>query len=356
VNSSSITARICARLAIALICASSGGCYLLESAQGQLQLMTKREPIKRVIARPSTPPGLRRQLEAVSAIREFAVNELGLPDNGSYRSYADVGRPYVVWNVVAAPEFSAEAKKWCYPLVGCVAYRGYFVERRARTFAGKLQRRGFDVSVAGVAAYSTLGHFDDPILNTMVGWSDIELASIIFHELTHQLIYVPDDADFNEALATTVEEVGVRRWLQAQGREKDLEIYELELRHAEEIVGLLIRTRAELQSLYASGVDRSLMRERKEAAFAALRVSYAKLKSEWGGHAPYEVWFEAELNNAYLASVATYFDCVPGFRRELAAEGGNLQAFYQRVRALSRLDQARRDAMVCGERESAAAP
>ena len=318
--------------------------------------MAKREPIKRVIARPSTPSSLRRQLEAVSAIREFAVNELGLPDNGSYRSYADVGRPYVVWNVVAAPEFSVEAKKWCYPLVGCVAYRGYFVERRARTFAGKLRHRGFDVSVAGVAAYSTLGHFNDPILNTMVGWSDIELASIIFHELTHQLIYVPDDADFNEALATTVEEVGVRRWLQSQGREKDLELYELELRHAEEIVGLLIRTRAELQALYASGVDRSLMRERKGAAFAALRVSYAKLKSEWGGHAPYEAWFEAELNNAYLASVATYFDCVPGFKRELAAEGGNLREFYQRVRALSRLDQARRDAMVCGERESAAAP
>ena len=355
-NTSSITSRIFARFAIVLICVSSAGCYLLESAQGQLQLMAKREPIKRVIARPSTPPGLRRQLEAVSAIREFAVHGLGLPDNGSYRSYADVGRPYLVWNVVAAPEFSVEPKKWCYPLVGCVAYRGYFVERRARIFSGKLRRRGFDVSVAGVAAYSTLGHFNDPILNTMVGWSDVELAAIIFHELTHQLIYVPDDADFNEALATTVEEVGVRRWLQAQGREKDLAIYELEQRHAEEIVALLIRTRAGLQALYASGVDRSLMRERKEAAFSALRVSYAKLKFDWGGHAPYQAWFEGNLNNADLATVATYFDCVPGFKRELAAEEGNLQAFYQRVQALARLDQARRDALVCGERDSAAVP
>jgi predicted aminopeptidase len=356
VNSSSITSRICARLAIVSICASSGGCYLLESAQGQLQLMAKREPIKRVIAKPSTPPSLRRQLEAVAAIREFAVRELGLPDNGSYRSYADVGRPYVVWNVVAAPEFSVEAKKWCYPLVGCVAYRGYFVERRARDLAGKLRRRGFDVSVAGVAAYSTLGHFNDPILNTMVGWSDVALAAIIFHELTHQLMYVPNDADFNEALATTVEEVGVRRWLQAQGREQDLANYEREQRHDEEIVGLLIRTRAGLQQLYASGVERSLMRERKGAAFASLRAAYAQLKSDWGGHAPYEVWFEGDLNNAYLASVATYFNCVPGFKRELEAQGGNLQAFYRRVFALSRLDQARRDAMVCGERESAAGP
>ena len=318
--------------------------------------MAKREPIKRVIARPSTPPSLRRQLEAVSAIREFAVRELGLPDNGSYRSYADVGRPYVVWNVVAAPEFSVEARQWCYPLVGCVAYRGYFVERRARTFADKLRDRGFDVSVGGVAAYSTLGHFNDPILNTMVGWSDVALASIIFHELTHQLIYVPNDADFNEALATTVEEEGVRRWLQAQGREKDLVNYELEQRHEAEVVGLLIRTRAELRELYASGVGHSLMRERKDAAFAALRASYAKLKSDWGGGAPYEAWFERDLNNAYLASVATYFDCVPGFKRELEAEGGNLQAFYQRVHALSRLDQAHRDATVCGEHASAAGP
>ena len=318
--------------------------------------MAKREPIKRVIARPSTPPSLRRQLESVSAIREFAVRELGLPDNGSYRSYADVGRPYVVWNVVAAPEFSVEARQWCYPLVGCVAYRGYFVERRARTFADKLRDRGFDVSVGGVAAYSTLGHFNDPILNTMVGWSDVALASIIFHELTHQLIYVPNDADFNEALATTVEEEGVRRWLQAQGREKDLVNYELEQRHEAQVVGLLIRTRAELRELYASGAGHSLMRERKDAAFAALRASYAKLKSDWGDGAPYEAWFERDLNNAYLASVATYFDCVPGFKRELEAEGGNLQAFYRRVHALSRLDQAHRDAAVCGERASAAGP
>ena len=184
--------------------------------------MSKRQPISRVIANPATPAPVRTQLEAVSEIREFASHELGLPDNGSYRSYADIGRPYVVWNVVAAPEFSVEAKQWCYPIVGCVAYRGYFAERRARSFADKLRRRGLEVSIGGVAAYSTLGHFDDPVLNTMLGWNDIELASIIFHELTHQLIYVPDDADFNEALATTVEEEGVRRWLHAQGRDAEL--------------------------------------------------------------------------------------------------------------------------------------
>ena len=158
----------------------------------------------------------------MTSIRDFASHELALPDNGSYRSYADVGRPYVVWNVVAAPEFSVEPKRWCYPVVGCVAYRGYFVEDRARRFAAGLPAKGFDVMVGGVAAYSTLGHFDDPILNTMMGWNDVELAAIIFHELTHQLLYVPNDASFNEALATTVEDEGVRRWLKQQGRDQDL--------------------------------------------------------------------------------------------------------------------------------------
>src|SRR5271165_3787281 len=220
----------------------SCGCYLLQSAQGHLALMSKRQPISGVIDNPRTPAALRTQLEAVASIRDFASRDLGLPDNGSYRAYADLGRPYVVWNVVAAPEFSVEPKEWCYPIVGCVAYRGYFVERKARSFAGKLERKGLDVSVDGVAAYSTLGHFDDPILNTMLGWNDVELASIIFHELTHQMVYVPDDADFNEALATTVEEEGVRRWLLAQGRTRDLESFAERQERYQRVVDLFIRS------------------------------------------------------------------------------------------------------------------
>ncbi len=310
--------------------------------------MSKRVPISRVIANPSTPPAVRSQLEAVASIREFAVHQLGLPDNGSYRSYADVGRPYVVWNVVAAAEFSVDAKEWCYPIVGCVAYRGYFVERRADSYAGKLRRRGLDVSVSGVAAYSTLGHFNDPILNTMLGWNDVELASIIFHELTHQMLYVPNDADFNEAFATTVEEEGVRRWLRAQGRDKVLADYALQQERYQQVIGLLTRTRTELRALYASGIEPQRTRERKVVAYAELRASYARLLAGWGGHGPFEVSFEGDINNAYLAAVATYFVCVPGFERELAAVGGNLQAFYRRVRELARLDQDRRDALLCG--------
>ncbi len=320
---------------------------MLESARGQLALMSKREPISRVLQSPSTSPALHARLESVTSIRNFASRELGLPDNGSYRSYADVGRPYVVWNVVAAPEFSVDAKEWCFPIVGCVAYRGYFVQSKARAFGTRLRTQGFEVSVAGVAAYSTLGHFDDPILNTMVGWDDAELAAIVFHELTHQLLYIPGDASFNEALATTVEEEGVRRWLRASGREADLAQHAVQQRRYLEVIDLLRRTRAELHALYASGMDEQLMRERKRAIFTSLRESYGRLEAQWNGHSPFESWFAGDINNAHLASVATYYDCVPGFERELAAAGGDLQVFYRRVRELAKLDQRTRDAAVC---------
>jgi predicted aminopeptidase len=348
VNINSIAVTIRAAAAVALIASLSGGCYLLQSAEGQLALMSKREPIGTVIDAPSTPAKLRAQLESVTAIRNFASHELGLPDNGSYRKYADIGRPYVVWNVVAAPEFSVEPKKWCFPIVGCVGYRGYFVEARARKFAAGLHAEGYDVVVGGVAAYSTLGHFDDPILSTMVSWNDVELASIIFHELTHQLLYVRNDASFNEALATTVEEEGVRRWLDSQGREKDLSDHLLQQKRYLEVIALMSTTRDDLRELYAAGLPPPLMRERKRRAFEALRESYAALRTQWGGHAPFDAWFAQDINNAHLASIATYFACVPGFERELKAAGGNLPAFYTRVRELAKLDRHRRDRLVCG--------
>jgi predicted aminopeptidase len=348
VNINSITATVRVAVGLVLIASVSGGCYLLQSAQGQLALMSKREPIAEVIDKASTAPALRAQLQAVTAIRDFATRQLGLPDNGSYRSYADVGRQYVVWNVVAAPEFSVDPKEWCYPIVGCVAYRGYFSEKRARRFGAHLRGQGLDVTVAGVAAYSTLGHFNDPVLNTMMGWNDVELAAIIFHELTHQLLYVPNDSSFNEALATTVEEEGVRRWLRAQGRDADLAKHLLQQEHYAKVIDLLTATRAELRATYASGLAPEPMREKKRAAFAAMRASFAILKAGWGEHAPFESWFAEDLNNAHLASIATYFTCVPGFERELEAVGGNLTAFYARVRALAKLDQEKRDALFCG--------
>lgn len=308
--------------------------------------MRKRQPIERVLDAPATPPALREQLAEIKSIRDFASRELGLPDNGSYRSYADLGRPYVVWNVVAAPEFSVDAKQWCFPIVGCVAYRGYFSEAKARSFARGLRARGFDVSVEGVAAYSTLGHFDDPVLNTMMGWNDIELAAIIFHELTHQMLYVPGDASFNEALATAVEEEGVRRWLMSQNRQTELAAHLSQRERNLAIIALLRRTRAELGALYASGTDVQAMREGKRATIARLREEYSRLAAPWG-ESPFSSWFAGEINNARLASIATYYDCVPGFDRELAAAGGDLQRFYRRVFELAKLDAAARDAAVC---------
>ena len=340
-----------ARATLLVLCVlSSGatsGCYLMQSAEGELAVLAKRRPIATVVADPHTAPALRRELQEVTQIRDFASHDLGLPDNGSYRTYADIGRPYVVWTVVAAGELSIEPRRWCYPIVGCVAYRGYFVETRAKRFADRLEQQGLDVDLDGVAAFSTLGHFNDPILNTMAGWGDIELASIIFHELTHQMIYVPDDADFNEALAVTVQEEGVRRWLRSQGREADLARHELEERHTLDVTTLLRSTQASLGALYASAASPTQMRAQKNILFSKLKASYAVLTTGWEKPAPFDSWFAADLNNAYLASVATYYDCVPGFERELQAAGGDLRAFYMRVRALAKLDSHERDALVC---------
>jgi predicted aminopeptidase len=186
----------------------------------------------------------------------------------------------------------------------------------------------------------------------MVSWNDIELASIIFHELTHQLLYVRNDASFNEALATTVEEEGVRRWLESQGREKDLSDHLLQHQRYLEVIALMTAARAQLRELYAAGLPPPLMRERKREAFEAMRESYRALRAQWGGHAPFDAWFAQDINNAHLASIATYYACVPGFERELKAVGGNLPAFYRRVRELAKLDQARRDSLVCGTSES----
>jgi len=348
VNLNSIPAAVRAGVALAVLGYSVGGCYLLQSAEGQLELMSKRRPISTVIAATSTPATLRSQLKAVASIRAYATRELGLPDNGSYRSYADVGRPYVVWNVVAAPEFSVDPKEWCYPIVGCVAYRGYFVEAKARKFADEQRKRGMDAAVSGTAAYSTLGHFDDPILNTMLGWDDVELASIVFHELTHQLLYVANDASFNEAFATTVEEEGVKRWLEAQGRGEDLAQHRLEQRRYLEVVNLLEATRSRLRIIYASGRPDEDMRSEKRKAFADLRADFAALRLSFGGHAPFESWFDHEINNAHLASIATYFACVPGFERELRAVNGDLPAFYRRVRQIAKMPQKDRDELICG--------
>jgi predicted aminopeptidase len=212
-------------LAACLALAGCGTLYVAQAARGQLQILKAREPIPRVLADPAVDPALKKRLEEVRLAREFAWRELGLPNNKSYTSYADLKREFVTWTVVATPEFSVDPREWCFPIVGCVAYRGYFREQSAEKFAQELRDQGFDTLVGGVPAYSTLGKFNDPILNTMMSYGDDELASIIFHELSHQVVYIPDDTAFNEAFAVAVEQEGLARWLKFRGREADLGKY-----------------------------------------------------------------------------------------------------------------------------------
>jgi predicted aminopeptidase len=321
-------------------CASAA--YLAQAAHGQWQLMHARRPIPLVIANPATSPALRSRLSLVEDARAFAVTELGLPENESYRSYSDLKRPYAVWEVVAAPRFSVEPLHWCFPIAGCVSYRGYFQRRRARTFAARLQRRGDDVMVGGVTAYSTLGHFADPVLNTMLRYGDLDLVGTIFHELAHQLIYVPGDSEFDESFAMTVQAEGLARWLAARGRGGELKNYLEQQRQDRAIDQAFVDGRSQLKRLYASGVPRAQMLAGKHLILAQTGARVQALEKQWHIHTGYDDWIAAGLNNADLASVATYSDCVPGFEQLLRRNDGQLPRFYAAVRRISRDPQARR--------------
>jgi predicted aminopeptidase len=336
---------------LALATALLSGCgtlYVMQAANGQYHVLRARVPITKVIADPHTPPELRTTLTQVQAAREFASHELGLPDNSSYRSYADIGRPFVVWNVVATPEFSAHPVEWCFPIAGCVAYRGYFSEQRARQFANALAVRGFDVAVDGVPAYSTLGKFADPVLSSMLPYGDEVLAATIFHELAHQLLYVRDDSEFNEAFATTVENSGLERWLAHQGQPGRMREFLEDQANAQQLEGLLAATRKRLAVLYTSGTPREEMRLRKAVIFHELGVQVQDFERHSGVSYPvYEEWIAKGLNNADLASLATYYDCVPGFTRLLDAEDNDLPRFYAAARKLADLPRAERHARLC---------
>ena len=335
--------------AVLLGCAQLVGCYVMHAARGQWDVMARREPIATVVADPATPAPLKSRLESVVAIREFSVTELGLPDNDSYRSYADVQRQFVVWNVFATEEFSVEPRRWCFPISGCVAYRGYFSERKAQDFAAKLAGRGYDVHVGGVPAYSTLGHFADPVLNTMMNWSDVQLAAIIFHELAHQVLYVQGDSSFNEGFASVVEDEGVRRWLERTGRTADLETFRRQRDEYVQVAKLFEATRSRLRALYARELPPEEMRAAKRVEFAELRRAYEAWKLAGGSaRSSFDAWFRDGLNNAHLASVATYQDCVPGLRRLLTESGDDLPAFYARARELADGKGESRRAGLCG--------
>ncbi len=322
-----------------------------QAIKGQYSILFHQEQIDKLVAGQQTPAHLKQQLELVGQLRSFAEQDLKLPVNGHYRKYVDVHRPYVVWNVEAAPEFSLEPKSWWYPLVGSLEYRGYFSESGARDYAERLKKKGYDVYVGGATAYSTLGWFKDPILNTFVFESEGDLAETIFHELGHQRVFASGDTDFNEAFATTVGQEGARRWLRAKGDAAASSRYLDEIRRNNEFVRLIMGTREELERLYrdertedgkvkATRVKRDVaeepLRQEKRRILERLRRDYAQRKGQWGPNTEYDDWFGPQLNNAQLNSVAAYYDLVPGFQRLLELNGGDLEKFYEASERLAK--------------------
>jgi predicted aminopeptidase len=327
-----------------------GGCgtisYYHQAIDGQLTILMHRQPITRVIADPATSPVLQKKLSLVLRMRRFAVDALGLPDNPSYTTYVDLERPYVVWNVFAAPELSLTPMQWCFPFAGCLSYRGYFAENDARRFADKLARMGNDVYVAGISAYSTLGWFHDPLLNTMLTRSMTSLAGTLFHELAHQQVFARDDTTFNESFATMVELEGVRRWLQHEGEANRYRDYRKALRRKMQFIELVQGARKKLSRLYqAEGNDQS-KREGKQRIFAELKQDYRSLRADWGGYRGYDGWFDRKLNNAQLVPIGSYYDYLPAFQALLQQRNGNLKAFYKSVKQLAALSPAKRRAAI----------
>jgi len=332
-------------VAVAMLLALAGCAhvgYYLQSIGGQLDIWNRERAIDEVIADPATPSALREKLASVQRIREFASRELGLPDNASFRRYADLGRPFVVWNVFAAPEFSTKPLQWCFPVAGCVGYRGYFAKADAGGFAAELSVGGDDVYVGGVPAYSTLGWFADPVLNTFVHYPDPGIARLIFHELAHQVVYVRNDSVFNESFAVTVAREGIRRWLERHGSAQDKSAYELMRRRRDGFTRLVHDYHGRLDALYGSGLAPQEMRARKQQIFGQMVRDYQQLRASWGGYKGYDQWFATIPNNANIASVTIYTQMVPAFQALLEREGRDLPRFYLAVRELAGLDKQER--------------
>lgn len=344
-----------------LIVIGVSGCHTLgfygQAVKGQYQIFAHQEPIENLAAAPSTPALLKQRFELLSDLRGFAQTDLKLPTDSHYRKYVDVHRPFVVWNVEAASEFSMEPKTWWYPFLGSLEYRGYFSKKGATNYADYLRGKGYDVSVGGVGAYSTLGWFKDPVLNTFIFEDDSELAEIIFHELAHQRLFARGDTDFNEAFATTVGQEGSRRWLKARKNESGLTEYLAHLHHSDEFVHLIMATRTRLQGLYhdrvmpdgkikaarakpAMGAEE--LRQQKQAIIDGMLADLTRLKKQWSNYSDYDGWLKHPINNAHLNSVAAYYDLVPAFEQLLALNGGNMEQFYRAAEQLAHKPKSQR--------------
>lgn len=335
-NARALIAPLVAFLAIFLSGCSTLG-YYSQAVGGHLEVMRASRPIGEIIEDTATDPALKKMLEETRLIRDFASRELGLPENDSYRSYADLQRPFVTWNVFAAPEFSLQTENWCMLVVGCVGYRGFYDQRDAESLAAELRQQGFDTYVGGVPAYSTLGYFSDPVLNTFLKSGSLEVARLIFHELAHQILYVEGDTVFNESFATTVENEGLRRWL--AHRSSPVGGRSLIVQHERKVsfVELITSYRTTLQEIYASDLSTTGKRQAKSETMSEIKEAYLNQQKDRNSPPVYSQWLETGLNNAKLASLALYTQLVPAFEALLETEGHNLPQFYRRVAALGDL-------------------
>jgi predicted aminopeptidase len=322
------------------LCFLQSACYYVQATRGQIEVLTKREPIDEILASPDTTEELGRRLRLVQDARRFSVDELALPDNKSYRSYSDLERDFVVWNVFAAPEFSLDAREWCYPIVGCVSYRGYFSEEAAYREADTLSGKGFDVAVGGVPAYSTLGNFNDPVLNTMMRWDDVKLVSTLFHELAHQVLYIKDDTAFNESFATAVEEIGIERWLAAKGRQDDMANYRAQKALHRRLVELVSAAKVDLAGYYAGDVGADVMRQLKSARLEQLS-SDVRVELRAAGRSENH-WLTGDLNNARLLPMSLYDAQVPAFLALYDDCGSELECLYDEAGKIAKLDPVAR--------------
>ncbi len=332
-------------LVLGLISGCESIAYYGQAAQGQMSLLLARESIAERLSQPSIPNAERRKLQLVLDARAFAERTLLLEAGDSYLSYVELERSFVLWNVFAAPEFSTSPVNWCYPIAGCVSYRGYFAESAAQRAAERLAEDGFDVYSGGVDAYSTLGWFADPLTSSVLRRSEQGLVGLLFHELAHRRVYVPGDTTFNESFATFVEQEGLRRWLQVNSQSAAQEEVSQQLALADstqaQFVVLVTGYRDRLTALYAESLEPMQMRARKDAIRQELRDEYAVLREQWG-YAGYDRWFAGPLNNAQLSTVASYNELVPAFAALLKEVGGDLERFYARVMALAELPEEQR--------------
>jgi predicted aminopeptidase len=319
--------------------------YYYQAAHGQLSLVAGSRPVEDWMNDAATDPKLRARLAKAREIRGFAVAELALPNNKVFRNYTALSRPFVMWNVVATPELSLKPIQWCFPIAGCVTYRGYYSKDDAQAYANELRAEGKDVQVGGVPAYSTLGWFNDPLLSTFINYQDAELARLVFHELAHQVAYAPGDTQFNESFATAVEEAGVRRWMDVFGNETMRENYAKYQKRKTEFLALLMATRKDLDQVYKSSRPDAEKRSEKARIFQKLKDDYIVLKASWGGFAGYDRFFAEPLSNAHLTAVGAYNDFVPAFRTILE-RSGSMPAFYAEVQRLAKLERAERHALL----------